>query len=83
MRYHVPMAMDDYAASGLRLYRAEEVAPFLDVSCARVYELVRLGILPSVRLGRQVRFDAVAIGQWIAAGGCPRATNGQGYVNRS
>lgn len=45
------------------------VAAHLDVSKERAYELVRLGILPAVRLGRQVRVDESVVQQWIASGG--------------
>ena len=52
-----------------RLLTATQVAPLLKVREARVYELARLGIIPSVRLGRQVRFDPDQIAGWILAGG--------------
>ena len=47
-----------------------EVAAMLRVRPARVYELIRLDVLPGVvRVGRQIRIDAVALDAWIAAGG--------------
>lgn len=51
------------------LITAKDVAAVLNVSESRAYELARLGILPSIRLGRQVRFDPLAIESWVAAGG--------------
>ena len=39
------------------------------LTVARVYELVRQGILPCVRFGRQIRFDSQQIEAWIASGG--------------
>jgi excisionase family DNA binding protein len=51
------------------LLHANDVAEMLGVSTARVYELARTGILPSVRIGRQVRFSAASIGAWIQNGG--------------
>jgi excisionase family DNA binding protein len=52
-----------------KLLKAVDVAPVLNVSEARVLELARQRLLPSVRLGRQVRFDSQALDEWIAAGG--------------
>ena len=52
-----------------RLLTAQQVAVLLQVPKARVYELIRLGLLPGVRVGRQVRVSQDALGEWIAAGG--------------
>ena len=52
---------------GLR--RAPEVAQRLGISKQRVYDLVRRGLLPVVRIGRHMRFDGAAIEAWIEAGG--------------
>jgi excisionase family DNA binding protein len=35
----------------------------------RVHELARTGIIPAVRIGRQVRFEARALEEFIASGG--------------
>lgn len=35
----------------------------------RVYECARLGLIPSVRIGRQVRFDEDALREWVRRGG--------------
>ena len=35
----------------------------------RVYECARLGLIPSVRIGRQVRFDEDALREWVKKGG--------------
>ena len=51
------------------LLTAQQVAVLLQVPRARVYELVRLGLLPGIRVGRQVRLSPDALRQWIAAGG--------------
>lgn len=49
---------------------ADEVAELLRVDRQRVYELVRRGAIPVVRIGqRQYRFNAEAIKQWIEGGG--------------
>jgi excisionase family DNA binding protein len=78
-RAHLTMGNN---ASGLRhgLMNAEQVASYLSVSRMRVYELARLGVLPSVRLGRTVRFDMTTIDRWIAEGGTGKScmTNASG-----
>lgn len=57
---------------------ADEVAEMLRVDRQRVYELVRRGAIPVIRVGeRQYRFDAEAIKQWIERGG-KVATKGEG-----
>lgn len=54
----------------MSLRTAEFVSELLNVPKARVYELVRLKILPVVRIGaRQIRFDEQALHAWIKAGG--------------
>jgi excisionase family DNA binding protein len=52
-----------------RLLQADEVAAMLGVSVQRVYALAREGLLPSVKLGRQVRFDSKQLEEWIKSGG--------------
>ena len=51
------------------LLRITDVAVLLSITPARAYELARRGVLPCVRLGRQVRVDPERLEQWIAAGG--------------
>ena len=52
------------------LLTPDEVAALLRVRRARVYSLVRDGLLPAVRIGRQVRVDGAVLERWVAAGGC-------------
>lgn len=52
-----------------KLLTVPEVAPILRVSEARAYELARDGLLPVVRLGRQVRVDPDVLAEWIRQGG--------------
>ena len=52
-----------------RLLLAPEVAEILNVSVQRVYELVRAGVLPSVRLGRQIRVDRRKLQTFLDDGG--------------
>jgi excisionase family DNA binding protein len=53
------------------LLTAQQVAVLLQVPKARVYELAREGLIPAVRLGRQLRVSAIALDDWIANGGQP------------
>ena len=53
-----------------RLLTVVEVAEnILNIKPERVYTLIREGLLPSVRLGRQVRIDSIALEEWISRGG--------------
>ena len=52
-----------------KLLKVEEVAEMLEVSEDRVYQLAREGILPACRLGRQLRFSAEMLNDFIASGG--------------
>ncbi len=54
-----------------RLLKVSEVSDLLSISEDRVYTLTREKILPSVRLGRTVRFSPEAIEQFIENGGKP------------
>lgn len=51
------------------LQSAASIAVLLGTSPHRVYQLARAGQLPSVRLGRSVRFSLPAVRAWIEAGG--------------
>jgi excisionase family DNA binding protein len=53
----------------MRLMKAKEAAELLQVSLQRIYELARKGLVPNVRIGRQVRFDEEALRGWVASGG--------------
>lgn len=55
----------------MQLMTIEQVCEVLRVKRARVYELIREGLLPSVRLGRQVRISEDALRAWIKDGGKP------------
>ena len=52
-----------------KLLRISEVAALLAVRRERVYELIRQGTLPAVRIGRQVRVAEGVLGDWVASGG--------------
>jgi len=48
---------------------ADQLAPTLGVSKARLYQLARDQIVPAVREGRSVKFDLAQIREWIKGGG--------------
>ena len=51
------------------LVSAATLAPHLGVSTARLYQLARDKIVPSISVGRSVRFDLAQITAWIESGG--------------
>jgi len=52
-----------------RLLKIREVAEILNVSLDRAYTLCREGIIPSVRIGRSLRFSEGDISDFIKQGG--------------
>ena len=52
-----------------QLLKVSDVAKILNLSEDRVYTLSRERILPSVRLGRTLRFSVTAIDEFISTGG--------------
>lgn len=69
--------METATASPLpRLLTAKEVSNALSLPLASVYELSRRGELPTVRIGgRQVRYSAPAVREWIERGGSVNGTS--------
>lgn len=53
----------------LKLLTIDDVAGILNVKVTRAYELARTGMIPTVRLGRQVRVDERRLIAWIEEGG--------------
>jgi excisionase family DNA binding protein len=53
----------------LRLLNMQEVAERLGVSLQRAYEMGRSGLLPVVRLGRQMRVEEGRLIAWVEGGG--------------
>ena len=55
------------AAENLQQLTVSKVAALLDVPKARVYELIRRGQIPALRVGaKNVRVSRVALREWIA-----------------
>lgn len=61
--------MITHANDTLKLLTIDEVAGILNVKVTRAYELARTGLIPTVRLGRQVRVDERRLIAWIEEGG--------------
>lgn len=53
----------------MKLLTIPQVAEQLQITRFRAYELARAGMIPIVRLGRQIRVDPVKLEAWIAGGG--------------
>ena len=54
-----------------KLLRVSELAEHLNISVARAYEITRKGLIPAVRIGRQVRVDRDQLQAWLDSGGTP------------
>ena len=50
---------------GKRLLTPEEVAAYLGLKVGTIYKKARLRELPSVKVGRALRFDRVALDRYI------------------
>src|SRR6516225_2890570 len=55
----------------MKLLLAGEAAKLLRMSENRVYDLAARGILPAIRVGRQIRFPEDKLVAWLEAGGSP------------
>ena len=52
-----------------KLETAEFVAPMLGLSKQALYEAVRRELLPSVKIGRRIRFNLDELADWVSRGG--------------
>lgn len=52
-----------------QLLTAAPLARAVNVSTSRIYQLARDGMIPCVKIGRQVRFDPKRVAIWLAQGG--------------
>ncbi|MBX3168162.1 MAG: helix-turn-helix domain-containing protein [Candidatus Eremiobacteraeota bacterium] len=53
----------------MKFLTVTEMAETLGMTTGRVYEVLRLGLIPAVRIGRQVRVEEQAFKDWVAKGG--------------
>ena len=52
-----------------KMLTADEASALLRVRLPQLYALARDGVIPSVRVGRAVRFSSARLKAWIDAGG--------------
>ena len=52
-----------------RFFTVAQVAEMAQLSEARIYEAIRLNLLPAVHIGRQVRIEESAFVAWVSNGG--------------
>jgi excisionase family DNA binding protein len=62
---HAEVPIDAFVDSELDVLTAGQVAKFLNMPKRRIYELAKRGELPSVRIGRHVRFRRRGIETWL------------------
>ena len=48
------------------LLRPADLAPLLDVSRSRIYQLISTGVLPAIRVGGSLRIPREAFERWLA-----------------
>ncbi len=48
-------------------FTVEETAGYLGIGRNKAYELVSLGIIPHLKLGKQIRIPKVSLDEWITA----------------
>ncbi len=58
-----------------KLETVEVVAAMLKMTPQALYEASRSGLVPSVRIGRRVRWDIDALQTWLECGGSPWCDN--------
>jgi excisionase family DNA binding protein len=66
----------------MRLLTARQAQELTQLSRARIYEAARLGLIPCVRIGRQVRFDEETLRRWAELGGSARSSSGSETLGR-
>jgi excisionase family DNA binding protein len=53
----------------MKFITVNQIAKQTELSTGRVYEMIRLGLLPAVRFGRQIRVEEQAFKDWVSRGG--------------
>ncbi len=53
----------------MKFYTVQEIADLVQLSPGRIYETIRLGLLPAVHFGRQVRIEEQAFREFVRQGG--------------
>jgi excisionase family DNA binding protein len=52
-----------------KFMRISEASETLNISTTTIRRLIKAGVLPAVRVGRQIRIDRDRLREWLAAGG--------------
>jgi len=63
------VGMNNFRSTESPLLDAKSLAPRLGLNHKAVLHFARNGVIPSVRIGRLVRFDPSQIERWISEGG--------------
>ncbi len=66
---YISMSNSEGGEHMARLLRANQAAQKIDVTVDRLYDYSRQGIVPVVRIGRQVRWSEEALDDFISNGG--------------
>ena len=53
----------------MKFLTVQQISDLVGLSPGRIYEAVRLGLLPAVHIGRQVRIEEQAFHDWVSGGG--------------
>jgi excisionase family DNA binding protein len=61
----------------MKFYTVHQIAELVQLTPARVYEAIRLDLLPAVHIGRQVRIEEQAFHDWVRSGGQSYVQAGQ------
>jgi excisionase family DNA binding protein len=61
-----PLLSDPLPGVTQHVLRAEDVAQLLDLSRWKVYEAIRLGEIPSIRVGRRLLIPTHALRKWLS-----------------
>jgi len=62
----------------MKLLTVKETSNILRITTQRLYAMAREGAIPSVRIGKCVRFDAERLHEWIRQGGSLSLINSNG-----
>jgi len=67
-----------------KLETVDVVAPMLKMSKQALYEAIRRGLVPAVRIGTRIRINLDVLENWLECGGSPWCDRKRGsYSNES
>ena len=53
----------------MKFLTVQQISDLVGLSTGRIYEAIRLELLPAVHIGRQVRVEEQAFHDWVRGGG--------------